>query len=191
VSGGGGPNSTWAIASGVWAGEAAADYAARSRARGAVRLPAQADRVNVQANGGPDADACAATIETIQSEMFPLERNFTREEITMRSSLRHLDSAWREFETAKVSSQNGGSPDKARETAAMLASARWIYASALQRRETRGIHRRRDHPAWTARRSLVFRFAASSASLSSRRSDRACQRRSVHQMRRLRRGLSG
>jgi succinate dehydrogenase/fumarate reductase flavoprotein subunit len=28
----------------------------------------------------------------------------------------------------------------------MLATARWIYASALQRRETRGIHRRRDYP---------------------------------------------
>ncbi len=29
----------------------------------------------------------------------------------------------------------------------MTATARWILASALQRRETRGIHRRRDHPA--------------------------------------------
>lgn len=29
----------------------------------------------------------------------------------------------------------------------MLATARWICASALERRETRGIHRRRDFPA--------------------------------------------
>jgi succinate dehydrogenase/fumarate reductase flavoprotein subunit len=29
----------------------------------------------------------------------------------------------------------------------MLATARWICASAVERRETRGIHRRRDFPA--------------------------------------------
>ena len=34
-----------------------------------------------------------------------------------------------------------------REVAAMLAVARWICASALERCETRGIHRRRDFPA--------------------------------------------
>jgi succinate dehydrogenase/fumarate reductase flavoprotein subunit len=29
----------------------------------------------------------------------------------------------------------------------MLAAARWIYSSALERRETRGVHRRRDYGA--------------------------------------------
>jgi succinate dehydrogenase/fumarate reductase flavoprotein subunit len=147
VSGGGGPNSTWAIASGVWAGEAASNYAARNRARGGARPAARADCANQQANGDPGADACAAAIKAVQSELFPLERNFSRDEMTMRGSLSRLDSAWQAFETAGTSSHKGESPHKARETAAMLASARWIYASALERRETRGIHRRRDHPA--------------------------------------------
>lgn len=146
VSGGGGPNSTWAIASGVWAGEAASDYATRNGLRDRARPAAPADRADPHANGDVDADACAAAIETIQSEIFPLERNFTRDEMTMRSSLSRLDSAWRAFETAKASSRKGKNSYRARETAAMLASARWIYASALQRRETRGIHRRRDYP---------------------------------------------
>jgi len=146
VSGGGGPNSTWAIASGVWAGEAASNYAARNRARGGARPAARADCANQQANGDPGADACAAAIKEVQSELFPLERNFSRDEMTMRGSLSRLDSAWQAFETAGTSSRKGESPHKARETAAMLATARWIYASALERRETRGIHRRRDHP---------------------------------------------
>ena len=146
VSGGGGPNSTWAIASGVWAGEAASNHAARNLARGGARPVGPADRDGPPANGDPDDAACAAAIETIQSEIFPLDRNFIRDGMTMRSSLNRLDGAWREFEAAKASSRNGGSPHRVRETAAMLASARWIYASALQRRETRGIHRRRDYP---------------------------------------------
>lgn len=146
VSGGGGPNSTWAIASGVWAGEAASDYAARNGPRGRARPAALAERANSQASGNLNADACASAIEAIQSEIFPLERNFTRDEMTIRGSLSRLDSAWRAFETAKASSQESKNSHRARETAAMLASARWIYASALQRPETRGIHRRRDYP---------------------------------------------
>ena len=146
VSGGGGPNSTWAIVSGVWAGEAASNYATRNRSRSGARPLAREDRAGPQANRDLDADVCVAAIEAVQSEIFPLERNFIRDGATMRSSLNRLDAAWRDFETAKASNRGDGTPHRAREAAAMLASARWIYASALERRETRGIHRRRDHP---------------------------------------------
>jgi succinate dehydrogenase/fumarate reductase flavoprotein subunit len=84
----------------------------------------------------------------VQREVFPIERNFFRDEPTLRSSISRLDEVWREL--------NGVSGDgdgwkmatalRAREAAAMAATARWIYASALQRTESRGIHRRRDHP---------------------------------------------
>ena len=75
----------------------------------------------------------------------------------------------------------------------MLASARWIYASALRApRDSRNSPPSRLPRAWTARRPGAFRFAESmSLSLSSRPNDRACQRRSLHQMRRVRRRLSG
>lgn len=36
---------------------------------------------------------------------------------------------------------------KLRETAAMTATARWMYSSALARTETRGMHKREDHKA--------------------------------------------
>jgi len=144
ASGGGGPNATWAIASGVWAGEAAFDCAARRgpRARSSARL----DHADSHVEWRLDAEACVSTIRTIQSEMFPLERNFIREEATLAGSLDRLDRAWREFETARAPSRSGDSPHRSTETAAMLASASWICASALRRRETRGIHRRRDYP---------------------------------------------
>ncbi|WP_372460364.1 hypothetical protein [Paraburkholderia unamae] len=34
---------------------------------------------------------------------------------------------------------------RAREAAAMLANSRWMYRGALQRKETRGMHRRREY----------------------------------------------
>jgi succinate dehydrogenase/fumarate reductase flavoprotein subunit len=36
---------------------------------------------------------------------------------------------------------------RAREAAAMLATSRWMYRSAQQRTETRGMHRRHEHAA--------------------------------------------
>jgi hypothetical protein len=35
---------------------------------------------------------------------------------------------------------------KAREVAAMVATARWMYSSALERKETRGMHEYLDYP---------------------------------------------
>jgi succinate dehydrogenase/fumarate reductase flavoprotein subunit len=36
---------------------------------------------------------------------------------------------------------------RAREAAALVATSRWMYRSAQQRTETRGMHRRREHGA--------------------------------------------
>jgi len=35
---------------------------------------------------------------------------------------------------------------RSREAAAMVATARWMYNSGLQRQETRGMHKRVDYP---------------------------------------------
>ena len=53
----------------------------------------------------------------------------------------------RSFRETKRSSSDARARRRGREIDAMLATARWICASALERRETRGIHRRRDFPA--------------------------------------------
>jgi succinate dehydrogenase/fumarate reductase flavoprotein subunit len=147
TSGGGGPNSTWAIASGSTAGRSAATHAAvlgRSTHQRGVQAADQRESVTGTAI---DAELAASHISIVQAAMFPLERNFTRDAVGLRDSLARLDDAHRSFHDAKRSRADSRGRRREREIAAMLATARWICASALERRETRGIHRRRDFPA--------------------------------------------
>ena len=85
TSGGGGPNSTWAIASGSMAGRSAA---ARAAALGPDRTSTDGRR---QRTGGAarrattiDAGQAASYISVAQAAMFPLERNFTRDAAGLR-----------------------------------------------------------------------------------------------------------
>ena len=146
TSGGGGPNSTWAIASGSTAGRAAARRAAalgRSAHQRGVKTADPRERVTENII---DAGQAASYISTVQAAMFPLERNFTRDALGLRDSLARLEDATRSFRNAKRDRADSRGLRREREIAAMLATARWICASALERRETRGIHRRRDFP---------------------------------------------
>jgi succinate dehydrogenase/fumarate reductase flavoprotein subunit len=77
-------------------------------------------------------------------EMLPLDRNFFRREGTLRRSLDRLDACWADLQHHAAS--NGFAADKAREAAALTATSRWAYRSALARTESRGMHRRRDMP---------------------------------------------
>jgi succinate dehydrogenase/fumarate reductase flavoprotein subunit len=145
-SGGGGPNATWAIASGALAGAAAAGFARELGPR--VRLRGL-DAVPPPAGASASAEAAAHWAEAVQALTFPLERSYARDGATLLDSLARLDALWREAGAA-----GGGETRLAgREAAAMIATARWIAASALARPETRGIHRRTDFPAadprWT------------------------------------------
>jgi succinate dehydrogenase/fumarate reductase flavoprotein subunit len=147
TSGGGGPNSTWAIASGAIAGRSAAEHAA-TFGRHALQAGAQAaDRGDRDPQSAIDAEQAADYISLAQASMFPLERNFTRDAAGLRDSLARLDGAFRSLCTDRRMSSDGRGRRREREVAAMLATARWICASALERRETRGIQRRRDFPA--------------------------------------------
>jgi succinate dehydrogenase/fumarate reductase flavoprotein subunit len=146
ASGGGGPNSTWAISSGSAAGRSGATYAATLGPRAHQRGVRKADRRGCAEEAAIDAEQAASYISVAQAAMFPLERNFTRDAAGLRDSLARLDEATRSFHNAKRISSNSKNRRRERETAAMLATARWICVSALDRRETRGIHRRRDFP---------------------------------------------
>jgi succinate dehydrogenase/fumarate reductase flavoprotein subunit len=147
TSGGGGPNSTWAIASGARAGRSAAEHAtALGRATQQARAQA-ADGGDRDPRTAIDAAQAAAYISVVQTAMFPLERNFTRDAAGLHDSLARLDDAFRSLREGRRSSSDARGRRREREVAAMLATARWICASALERRETRGIHRRRDFPA--------------------------------------------
>ncbi|MCF6425388.1 hypothetical protein L2C96_24285 [Amycolatopsis tucumanensis] len=80
-------------------------------------------------------------VATVQEHVLPLARNRFRTERGLRESLSVLDDLWR-------TAADGLAPDgvHGRQTAAMLAHARWMYASALSRRESRGLQIRDDAP---------------------------------------------
>jgi succinate dehydrogenase/fumarate reductase flavoprotein subunit len=84
-------------------------------------------------------------IAAVQREILPLDRNFFRTGPNLASSRGRLDDLWRQARSSL--SAPGRDILKAREAAAMLAHARWIVASASERQESRGMHRRLDYPA--------------------------------------------
>lgn len=146
ITGGGGPNSSWAIASGTWAGRAAASFAAQNAGRVDDR------RVTRLGGAGLKPEAtCEASprgeeiVQTVRGEMLPLKRNFFRRAAALERSLGRLDAAWSDLR--QRASGDGLAAAKLREAAAMLATSRWAYASALARSESRGMHRRLDAPA--------------------------------------------
>jgi len=84
--------------------------------------------------------------------MLALDRNFYRSGENLSASLSKFDSLWRTLRAGLAPLPGGDDRSsarnllRARETASLLAAARWMNASALERTETRGLHRRSDFP---------------------------------------------
>lgn len=77
--------------------------------------------------------------------MLPYEKNYLRHGDRLTASLKVLDDVWEE--TRASLHAEGHDAVRARQAAAMAAHARWMYASALARTETRGMAKRLDFPA--------------------------------------------
>ncbi|SDI41533.1 Succinate dehydrogenase/fumarate reductase, flavoprotein subunit [Pseudomonas flavescens] len=146
ISGGGAVNSSWALSSGQWAGRGAARHA-RQHPAGTVRTHGIA-RVGLLPVGAQRDDS-AALIRTVQDEMHPYDKNLFRNGEQLQRSLDALDNAW---DRLREQSRTRDTPARLRwrETAAMLATARWCYGSALARKESRGMHQRSDAPGQSA-----------------------------------------
>jgi succinate dehydrogenase/fumarate reductase flavoprotein subunit len=146
-TGGGSHNAAWAMSSGYWAGAGAADFAKQGGSADRQRYIAGVGKVALRDGFGRAFDP-EDLIQSVQAEILPYKHNYFRQRDVLVGSLLRLDALWQH-----VRSAGAASPDdvvKAREGVAMLATARWMYNSALTRRETRGMHKRIDYPALDA-----------------------------------------
>jgi succinate dehydrogenase/fumarate reductase flavoprotein subunit len=141
-TGGGSHNAAWAMSSGFWAGAGAADYARQLGPSAERRSLTRAGTVALD-EGTDRAFDPADVTRSVQEEVFPYDKNYFRTGETLAGSLDRLHGLW------CIVRESGAAASEhvvqAREAAAMLATARWMYLSALARTETRGMHKRLDH----------------------------------------------
>ncbi|MDD1425158.1 FAD-binding protein [Dolichospermum sp. ST_sed9] len=142
-TGGGSHNAAWALSSGYWAGQSAATYS--------HNLGVQANQRPVVAvgtvgfiSGSEKQIHSEDIIKATQTEVFPYNRNYFRNEQTLTESLQRLHSLWDQIRNSQVA--DNSNILRTRESAGMVATARWMYSSALERKETRGMHRHLDYP---------------------------------------------
>ncbi|MFD7916314.1 FAD-dependent oxidoreductase [Streptomyces sp. NPDC059752] len=145
-TGGGSHNAAWAISSGSWAGRGAAGHALslgpdRAAGRPVTGAGGAGLRPTGSAAGGPEHREAVALV---QQEALPYDKNYLRRGDVLAASLRTLDTAWTHLRAGLHG--EGADLVRARQAAAMTAHARWMYAAALARSETRGMAKRLDHP---------------------------------------------
>lgn len=144
ATGAGAPNAAWAVSSGMWAGRAAARHA-RARPPSDSESVVGAGQLGLRPTAQVGrSDAWRGVLCAVQAEILPIEKNALRSRVGLEHSLHELEGVFAEA----CSSLRGSGRDlvRGRETAAMLQMARWAYASALARSETRAMHTRVDCP---------------------------------------------
>jgi succinate dehydrogenase/fumarate reductase flavoprotein subunit len=141
-TGGGSHNAAWAISSGHWAGKGAASHA-RSVSKAAGRAARPLGTAALSGDSGRTLDP-DAVVRAVQEEVFPYDRNLFRTQRGLAESLDRLDGVWRALDATPE--QNARSVLRGREAAAMVATARFMYTTAQQRTETRGMHKHEDFP---------------------------------------------
>jgi succinate dehydrogenase/fumarate reductase flavoprotein subunit len=141
-TGGGSHNAAWAASSGSWAGRGAAAFAIRRGRPGAGLRPVGGAGVRPTGDVGV---GYGEVVAEVQRQVLPYDLNYLRHGDRLRPALKSLHDMW-----SAVSAGLGAEGEdlfRAREAAAMLAHGRWMYHAALHRTESRGMHKRLDHPA--------------------------------------------
>jgi succinate dehydrogenase/fumarate reductase flavoprotein subunit len=143
-TGGGSHNAAWAMSSGYWAGEGAALYARALGPNAARRQPRRAGGKTLLDTGAREVLDPEAIIRGVQGEVFPYDKNLFRTQAGLARSREVLDDYWKALQARPQ--QVAREVVRGREAAAMVATARWMYASAEQRTETRGMHKHQEFP---------------------------------------------
>lgn len=148
-TGGGSHNAAWAMSSGSWAGAGAARYArSLGSGRAAFRPVTGAGGAGLRPTGGAGSAAgpgeARELVRLVQEHVLPYDKNYLRRGSVLTGSLGALDELWAQLRGSLRG--EGAGLVKVRQAAAMTAHARWMYASALARTESRGMARRLDHP---------------------------------------------
>lgn len=138
-SGGGSHNAAWAMASGVWAGIGASEFAKTQEHRKNLYAVS-----SLPTNSNTNGRTPQKILEEIQAIVFPPERNFFKTQETIDEDLTKLNSLWNELKLRGLNTQY--EPSFEREIASMIATARWTLIAANERKETRGLHNRLDYP---------------------------------------------
>ena len=154
-TGGGSHNAAWANSSGSWAGQGAAAYAQKLGSAARKRTPIGAGRATLRPASTLGVLDANAVVHGVQAEVFPYDRNLFRTQRGMTDSLSRLGSLWQEVQARPA--QFARTVLRGREAAAMVATARFMYATAQHRQETRGMHKHQDFPGLdpTQQRRLV------------------------------------
>ncbi|MBR8836473.1 MAG: FAD-binding protein [Stigonema ocellatum SAG 48.90 = DSM 106950] len=142
-TGGGSHNAAWAISSGYWAGESASVYAQELGSKATQRSTEAIGEAAFNSGSHRTLNA-DEIIQATQAEVFPYDRNYFRNEKNLTESLQRLNHLWQQIRTSVAA--NDQNIVRTREAAAMVATARWMYSSALERKETRGMHKHSDYP---------------------------------------------
>jgi succinate dehydrogenase/fumarate reductase flavoprotein subunit len=143
-TGGGSHNAAWALSSGTWAGIAAARHA-RSLGPAARRrrlVPTGQAGLRPTGAGDPGVDH-RAVVQVVKDQTHPYDVNYLRHGARLTAALSTLDIAWTDVRRSLRG--DGAEALGARQAAAMVAHARWMYTAALARPESRGMHKRLDH----------------------------------------------
>ena len=150
---GGGPAAAWAQGAGYLAGQSAAAFARRLGSSAADRKVEGAGAAGLRPlRTRRDDIAVKDVVGAVQEHMLALDKNYWRDGVSLKASLVRFGHLWTELREG-LAGADGADPRaearsvlRAREVAALLAAARWMNSSALERSETRGLHRRSDFP---------------------------------------------
>ncbi|SLI10640.1 Fumarate reductase/succinate dehydrogenase flavoprotein-like protein [Mycobacteroides abscessus subsp. abscessus] len=143
-TGGGSHNAAWAISSGTWAGRGAARYSRSLGTSAATRGATSIGHAGARPTTAHASTDHRAVVAAVQREVLPYDKNYLRHGQVLTAALSELDDIW----TGVRETLWGDAEQRVRtrQAAAMTAHARWMYHTALQREETRGMAKRLDHP---------------------------------------------